>query len=245
MTNKDKYIEIVGGREGRLAGDRLRFQMRKLFKNIDFAGKRVLDIGGGSGSHSFYAGVMGASDVVCLEPELDGASEGMNRKFNQRRSELGLKNVQLIQQTFQEFDGAMDFDICVMHNACNHLNETACQRLHLDETARNEYIGYFKKLNEMMTDGGRIIVSDCTRHNFWASLPLKNPFAPTIEWHLHQGPNLWRNLLSQAGFEFESLSWSSFTRLGVAGSLFLGNRVASYFLNGHFNLYSRKPVRPN
>jgi 2-polyprenyl-3-methyl-5-hydroxy-6-metoxy-1,4-benzoquinol methylase len=62
-------------RIGAIRGERMtQALMDNLFRDIDFDGKRVLDIGGGDGVYSFYAAAMGAAEVVCLEPEAAGST---------------------------------------------------------------------------------------------------------------------------------------------------------------------------
>ena len=61
---------------------RLQIYLSSLFADIDLRGKRVIDIGGGTGLYSFYAAACGgARNVVCLEPEVHGRHSGMNVKF--------------------------------------------------------------------------------------------------------------------------------------------------------------------
>src|SRR5690242_7361283 len=52
-----------------------------LFRDVPLRGARVLDVGGGTGLFTMYAAAMGASEVVCLEPEAEGGSSGMNDWF--------------------------------------------------------------------------------------------------------------------------------------------------------------------
>ncbi len=50
---------------------------------MNFEKKRVLDIGGGLiVFSSFYAASRGASDVTCLEPEIDGTQIQLNSGEN-------------------------------------------------------------------------------------------------------------------------------------------------------------------
>jgi hypothetical protein len=71
---------------------------------------------------------------------------------------------------------------------------------------------------------------------------LKSPFAPTIEWHKHQPPETWTDLLGGVGFRATRVRWSSFNKLRSPGRYLLGNRWASYCLHSHFALYLEKPV---
>ena len=64
-----KYFVIIGRAGLYSSAGNLRFHIKNVFNGIDFAGKRVLDIGGGNGVFSFYAASSGAEYVICLEPE--------------------------------------------------------------------------------------------------------------------------------------------------------------------------------
>lgn len=93
------------------------------------------------------------------------------------------------------------------------------------------------KLAAMITAGGMMIISDCSRINFWPLIIIANPFAPSITWNIHQSPYLWLKLLEKIGFVFHKLTWTSPNRLGLIGKLILGNKYFSFFRNSHFNLY--------
>jgi len=219
---------------------RLKFRLDFLFSDIDFCDKNVLDIGGGAGVLSFYAACMGAEKIINLEPELAGSSTGLKEKFNSINSELGLNNVYFVQKTFQEYKPSDIFDIVISHNSINHLDEEACIKLKEDKTAQEEYKKYFRKLFQMTNSGSKLIICDCSNKNFFNSLGLKNPFAPTIEWEKHQSPKVWANLPEECGFKKEKIKWSSFNRFGKLGNLILGNKVFSYFLTSQFCLYMER-----
>lgn len=205
-----------------------------LFPGIEFRGKRFLDIGGGMGTHSFYAACRGASEVVCLEPELEGSSTGMQQAFREHAKKLGIENACLLPVTFQEFESETPFDILFCHNALNHLNEEAVVKCHYDESAKRAYIELFQKMRRLCVDGGYLIIADASRHNLWATLQRRNPMMPTIEWHKHQSPRVWRRLLEQAGFRTLSIRWKSPARLGALGKIIFSHEWVNYFFWSHF-----------
>ena len=53
----DKYFDVVRQEGLHQSPGNLRYYMRHLFQDIAFTGKRMLDIGGGTGLFSFYASV--------------------------------------------------------------------------------------------------------------------------------------------------------------------------------------------
>lgn len=212
-----------------------------LFKEIDFGGKSVLDIGGGTGTFSFFAAIKGASRVVCLEPEMSGGRRGFNSKFEQVRDKFSLDNVALQNVTFQDFDsGQQKFDIILLHNSINHLDEEACANLLDSEEARERYCPIFEKLSMISREGTKLIIADCSRRNFFASLGLKNPFAQTIEWEKHQPPECWSRMLEGFGFRQIRTVWPPYHMLRPLARRFLSNRWASCFLNSHFILFMEK-----
>ena len=221
----------------------LRFYLNYLFQRISFNGKSMLDIGGGSGLYSFYGSIRGAEEVICLEPELEGSTKDTLDSFKQLSASLLLRNVILLRTTFQEYDpGDKTFDIILLHDSINHLDEEACMKLQHNNDAKNRYKAIFKKLSRLASPGAIIIITDCSPNNFFALLGVPNPFAPKIEWHKHQSPEYWNNMLSNYGFVNPKIRWTSFSFLRKIGRFLLGNRFASYLLNSYFCLTMNKRV---
>jgi SAM-dependent methyltransferase len=217
--------------------DRLRFYLDYLFHNVELHGATMLDVGAGDGNYSFYAASAGAAKVVSLEPTQAGSSAGVAGTFERTAALLHLDKVQLVRERFQDYDPVdTKFDVLLLHASVNHLDEDACIHLHRDREAQKTYLTLFRKLAALSTPGAKLIVVDCSRRNLYPDLGLRNPFAPSIEWHKHQPPELWACLLSQVGFAKPEIRWNSFNRLGRVGRLLLGNRIAAYTLNSLFSL---------
>lgn len=225
---------------GLVATDGAASALDDLFDGVEFAGRRMLDVGGGTGFFSFYAGCMGASEVVCLEPELDGSTAGVVRTFDRLRSEFPGVPVRLDTRTIQAFSTTETFDIILLHSSVNHIDEAACIRLREDEGARDAYRHVFARIRDLASPGARLIVSDCTRYNFFPLIGMKNPLRPTIEWHKHQEPAVWARLLGEVGFRNPRVTWEPIYRFGRPGTLLLRNRVAAFFLKGVFQLQMEK-----
>lgn len=218
---------------------RLKFYLKEyLFKGVEIAGRSLIDIGGGNGLLSYYAALNGAGTVVVMEPEMDGSSDGVIRGFYELHQAFGNpSNISLTTDVLERFDrSGKQFDIILMHDSINHIDEDACARLPVDETARAKYLTYFDLLRDISHPGTRLIICDCSNRNFWASVLGKNPMAPTIDWHKHQPPAFWASLLSQRGFRHGNTRWSSPNMLRSAGRMLLGSRVAAYFTYSHFRL---------
>lgn len=240
--NIERYLNTIIENKMYSSKDNLQFYMDTLFKGIDFKDVRVLDIGGGFGLYSFYAACRGAKKVVCLEPEADGSSSGIIDKFHKLNKFLDRSNVALKLVTLQELDPEDEkFDIILLHNSINHLDETACINLQSESKSKTVYLDIFSKIYSLANKGAILIICDCSRYNFFALLKIRNPFAATIEWHKHQAPEDWANLLGEAGFINPKIRWSSFNVLRNWGRVLIGNKLMAYFFKSHFCLTMDKP----
>jgi len=226
---------------------RARARCLELFRDIDFRGKEVLEIGAGAGVLSTFAVVCGAKRVVALEPAAEGSRIGIHDKLTLMRDGLNQPHFEISRQRLQDYaiDGS-EFDIVVMYNTVNHLDESACSEVHRDPRAVETYQQLFDHVRRLMKVGGLLLIADCSRENFFASLNLRNPLAPDIDWQIHQSPRTWERLILPLGFTRKSLSW--YTPLLFRNMPWLiGNRWVNYFLWSHFLLkleYSRNRESP-
>jgi SAM-dependent methyltransferase len=213
-----------------------------IFEGIDFHHRKVLDIGGGAGLLSFYAAVMGADGVVCIEPEAMGSEANITGVFGRLASSLGLSTVELVTKTFQNFDWTgVAFDIVILNDSLNHLDERACITLDKSEEAQRAYLEIFKKMLALMTPGGIVVITECARNNVFPLLGFTNPFSATIEWHKHQSPYLWQKMMESVGFVGAEMRWEYPLKLVDLGRLFMSNRFAAFFYQSRFLLRMRKP----
>lgn len=236
-----RYFDAVGEQSLCSSPDRLRVYISHVFQDTDLNGVAMLDIGCGVGLCSIYAACAGARKVVSLEPEAAGSTAGVSSKYQKLVSSLDLENATLHGVTFQEFDpGDEKFDVILLDDSVNHLDEEACINLQHDQAAIESYAELFRKIHALAADGAKLIITDASRYNFFPMLGLKNPIARTIDWRVHQSPTYWAKLLSDAGFSNPTIRWRSFNRLGRIGSLLLGNKVAAFFLRSRFCLTMEK-----
>lgn len=241
MSNQKSHLDelyTILLEEGSIKNkNKARYYHNFLFRDINLSESKVLDIGGGRGVLSLYAATMGAKRVICLEPESDGSTPGASNSFERIKIKLGLNNVFIESQTFQVYQpGNTKFDVIVLHNSINHIDEDACVNLLEHENARKIYLEHFKKINLMSSSHAQLIICDCSRHNFFGIIGIKNPFVSSIEWHKHQTPETWVALLSEVGFYNPRVRWTSFSRLNKIGWLLAGNKLISFFLKSHFCL---------
>jgi len=247
MTNTqalDRFFEAVAEYNLYSSPRNLQFYLHYLFQDVNLTGKKVLEIGAGAGLCSCYAASSGAEKVISLEPEAAGSTAGVTDRFNKLSNALGLSQVAMYPLTFQDFDpGNEKFDVILLDDCVNHLDEAACVDLLRDAGAIEAYRNIFHKMYDIAADRAKIIITDCSRHNFFALLKRRNPFSPTIEWHKHQAPVTWMRLLADAGFVNPMVKWASFNRLGSVGRL-LGNKPAAFFLQSRFRIEMEKRPLP-
>jgi SAM-dependent methyltransferase len=234
----NNVYELVVNRKILSKKRNIKFRFKYLFNQVDFSDKRVLDVGGGIGWITFFAAAKGAQKAVCLEPECAGSRNGMINKFNEFKSELQsalpVEHLPLtLQEHLQQIDGEA-YDIVVLHNSINHLDEEACISLRQKESSYNTYKDIFTEVYNKMRPGGKLIVADCSRHNFYNAIGVKVSITRSIEWHKHQAPETWIGLLEEIGFKNPKLQWSTPDKFGQVGRVFMGNPLISYFSNSHF-----------
>jgi hypothetical protein len=219
------------------------YHFKDVFENVELENKNVLDIGGGIGLLSFFSGLMGARKTVCLEPQSDGSSSGMIDNFKKFKKILGEDlPVEHLPLTLQQYllKPTEKFDIVILNNSINHLNEEACINLKKSKDSYNYYVEMFATLFNSMNDKGQLIITDCSNKNFYNDIGIQSPFVKSIEWHKHQSPQTWAELLTQVGFSNPTINWSSPHRLGEAGRILLKNSFSAYFTSSHFRLLVEK-----
>jgi 2-polyprenyl-3-methyl-5-hydroxy-6-metoxy-1,4-benzoquinol methylase len=123
-----------------------RYYLNYAFSELPLRDKSVLDIGCGAGITTAYAACQGAKTVVGLEPEMKGSVAGCLDQAREivRTLDIGRGHIQMLPQTIQGYDShGVRFDLVLMHNSINHLDEEACQKLHVCQTARETYTRFF------------------------------------------------------------------------------------------------------
>ena len=204
-----------------------------LFKDIDFKDKTVLDVGGGRGLYSYYAKFMGAKRVINLDPFSDGSSGAF----------LDHTDLEVIHDNsyFQDYSVDEKFDIIIMHDSINHLDEPMYLKLPYDAEAVKIYRELILKINNLLNHKGILSISDCSDNNFFNLLSIKNPFAPSIEWDLHKSPEVLISLIGSKTLRFKKLRWTPFKRFGFIGRLISRfGRIPSFFMQSHYNILFEK-----
>lgn len=220
---------------------RAEYRCAQLFRGVPLRGRRVLDVGAGWGLYSAYAALEGASEVLAMEPELDGATRGYAEGIRRTARAMGLDQLQVSNETFQSWDpDGRRFDVVLMNAVVNHLDEEACMALPDDADAREAYRAIFDKVATVLEPGGEFIVTDASSRNLFGDRGWTAPLARSIEWDKHQPPEVWLELLEASGFEYRSLDWYVHHELRHLKWIF-GRPEVAYCTNSLFRLVIRAP----
>ena len=218
------------------------FFERQLYRDIDLRGKRMLDIGCGKGLQTLWAKAKGARAVTAMDPAGEGSRS--NRVLDNLGSSiaaLDYEGVVISESTFQAFEANGEkFDVALLSASINHLNEAACINLQESESSQNEFRKIFSQLLNLLNPNAVVIITDVSNRNFFGDIGLKNPFSPTIEWHKHQPPSVWVELLQEVGFVNAEISWMSPSQYFQFG-IILQNAFCNYFRSSIFRIVVRAP----
>jgi len=201
-------------------------------------GARVLDVGCGKGTTTFYTALCGAKEVVGLDPEASGSTSGSTRTFSKIREDLGLEQCILEPTDFMAYIAETPFDIVLLYNSINHIREVTSDIQH-DEAARESQSRVIAQIAQVLKVNGWVILCDASRRNLFGDLRLRSPLVPTIGWKAHQTLGAWRRLLVEHGFGDFCHNWYVPYIVPWAGIL-LDNPVSNYLTFSHFVLRGRK-----
>lgn len=218
---------------------------RAIFNDVDLEGKSLLEIGCGKGIVSLWASLHGASRVVGLEPLEAGAFDTQKcfSDFNRFVQDLNLQNAEIQPVRLQDYSApANSFDIVLSIASINHLDEENCIRLQDSADAIDAYKKVFDHIYSILRPGGTLIVLDAARRNVFGDFGLKNPLVPNIEWHKHQQPTFWAELLSRSGFADPKTSWPT-GRYSRYLRIYTMPKFLSYFGSSSFRLEMRSTLR--
>ncbi|MFN3196804.1 MAG: class I SAM-dependent methyltransferase [Bradymonadia bacterium] len=223
---------------------RVSSRARQYFHDLPLKGRRVLDIGAGSGVFSLWMKeVCGAAEVVAVEPgEGVGTTAGVDEASHALFERSGIPGLRLVSARIQDFVPDEPFDVIVSINSINHVDEVT-HRLDRESDARDRFITLFRQLHDMLVVGGDLMVTDADRYcleRYTARLGLPRLFTPTIDYDLHQKAETWAELAEMGGF-------GDFHIRGVASSSLeprLGpwrdNRIAAFLTTGVFLMRARR-----
>jgi len=211
---------------------------KQIFEGVDFTDKKMLEIGCGKGLFCMWASMLGAQQVVGLEPLEEGSfdSSEIYSEFQQMVDKLKLENIDILPERVEDYDNkGSEFDIVLSIASINHLDEDHCIDLHDNEESMNIYKAIFRNIACKTKNGGKLIILDCSNRNIFADIGVTNPMEKRIEWFKHHSPEFWAELLSECGFSQPKISWLSGRFLRYL-RIYKRNKILSYFIDSAFKL---------
>jgi len=235
-----KSFKHVASLSGLKRTSKLNWYFRdQIFSGVDTENKKLIDIGGGNGLASIWSLMEGnCKEALVVDPLSDGSNSRMFEQFQKMKTASGVgERLQFLDGTLEDLNSeGNNFDIALMHNSINHINEEMTPMLTFSEKARNAFLKEFRSIRSLMADNGILIISDCSNRNFFGDMGIKNPIAPTINWTVHQSPHVWSSLIEASGYKCLKTTWTTRRELGRFGHAILGNKVGAYLTNSHFSL---------
>ncbi|MBN1435583.1 MAG: class I SAM-dependent methyltransferase [Sedimentisphaerales bacterium] len=198
----------------------------------------ILDVGCGPGATTFSAAIWGAKQVIGLEPQAAGSSQGSQTTFNKIKNELKLHQCKLEPIDFLKYNPDNPFDIVLFYDSINHIRETTAD-IRYDTAARQEQKQIIAHVRQVTATNGWVIMCDCSRKNFFGDFGIPSPVMPTINWKTHQCAAAWRSLLQEEGFGNLSINWRVPPRIKWAKPI-LDNAFVNYLTFSHFILRAQK-----
>ena len=216
------------------------------FQGLDFAGKRVLDIGSGKGLMTLFAALNQAETVVSMEPELEGSRSKVLQTQQERIEQLGLTNVSLLSRDFNAWDPqAQQFNVILSFSSINHIHESAHHALRHDETYQR-YIEIARKMHSLLKPEGVAVVADACRWGFFSMLRnwgVRRPWSwnkpININWRIHQNPRVWKKIFLAAGFSRVNVIYPSPYKLRSLKAI-VSRPLANFFLSASFTLHCHR-----
>lgn len=207
------------------------------FDGVNLRDASILDIGAGAGDFAEHAVDQGANRVVCLEPDAAG-SGGWELTELQERADTH-PEIEIREVFFQAFDTDEEFDVILLHNVINHLNEEQIRYVHTDKAAWNTFQGYVEKVRDYTRDGGDVVVADSARTSLWSRIGVERFPLGSVEFAIHQDPSCWTHMFESAGFERVRFDWTPVLEKGDLVERLTRNRLAAELRASHFCMVFR------
>jgi SAM-dependent methyltransferase len=208
----------------------------------DLGGLDVLDLGAGRGLYACAMASLGARSVMALEPESHGAQPGAASILEANAKRLGLPGLRVVRSHVEELAlEPASLDCILLKAVINHLDEKHVQTLHCSPASHARFLELLRPLATLLRPGGRLIAYDAARNHALSLLVRigvlsRDPRFPTIEWHKHQDPCIWRKVLLEAGFREVHSRWFCHTRYRGLREFTANRRWVAWWIAPHFVL---------
>ncbi len=211
---------------------------------IDPRGKRVLDIGCGTGVHSvFLAAFAGAREVIGIDPsEGEGSPTDAYEVAKRLRGQMGLENVTFLKEDFQATSIPGEFDLAVAVGVLHHMHETERDGRY-DAGVKCEMQPTFCRMHNALKPGGWLVIVEGFRQNVTQiarRFGIRGPgFLKMMQWNTKQMPEVWMSLCRDANLQNISFDYYVPHCLRRLRPL-LRNRVGNYLTTSTYVIRAQR-----
>ena len=205
---------------------------------IDLGGKKILDVGCGTGIRTCYYNIMYKPKFIVGIDEWGGRGSKIEskNKFNNLINLLDLKNIKIIEGNIlsQNFN-SNSFDVIICSQVLHHIFSTKCS-FYKDKIILLKVIKLFLKFHKWLKPSGIVVIEETNCLSMWrfTRILFKN-----INWDTKRKPDEWISALNKAGFKGIRIKYYVNYKLRNFKKI-LSNTLANFFLGSKYFIYAKK-----
>lgn len=230
--------------EGASPGDTLERFVYFLGVQLDdlrLSGKRILEIGCGTGAVSVFLAMCSDAKEITANDEAagNGSALDITKPLKNAIASFDLTNLEPKEIDVMLNDWpARTFDIIIANNSLHHVVTPGL--ISRDQRARRGYLDLFRELKRLLVPGGFLSMWEYSRQSLWRWSPWKFKWKQ-IEWELHPTQAEWLAVMKDAGFVIRKCEYKVPYRFRYLMPM-LANPVAQFLMYPSFFITAQNRV---